>query len=102
MKKAVLFGFSVFMTTFFACNSLKNDYRQRIYNEIQQGNFTAAKKIIDSARKKTSSPETAQLQFLKDSLHRVELDFRRTKEEIIDWIEKNRGFTPADSMLNAL
>ncbi len=101
MKKAVLFGFSVFMTTFFACNSLKNDYRQRIYNEIQQGNFTAAKKIIDSARKKTSSPETAQLQFLKDSLHRVELDFRRTKEEIIDWIEKNRGFTPTDSMLNA-
>ncbi|MDO5523611.1 MAG: transglutaminase-like domain-containing protein [Bacteroidia bacterium] len=100
MNKIVLFSLLVFMTTFSACNSPDKDYRQRIDSKIQKGNFSAARQIIDSARKKTSPPETAQLQFLKDSLHRIELDFGRTKGEVVEWIEKNRGFTPTDSLLN--
>lgn len=100
MNKTVLSSLLVFMTMFFACDSLQKDYRQQIDNEIQKGNFTIAKQIINSVMKKTSPQETAQFQFLEDSLHRVELDFRKTKDEIVDWIKKNRGFTPSDSLLN--
>lgn len=100
MNKAVLFFSSVLMIIFLSCNSPKTDYRQQIDNEIQKGSFTVAKQIINSVLDKTSPEEKVQLRFVEDSLHRVELDFSRTKDEIVDWIEKNRGFTPSDSLLN--
>lgn len=101
MNKPVFFILLIFMTTFSACNSPKSNYRQSIDNEVEKGNFAVAKQLIDSVFEKLSPDEKYDFQFIKDSLYRVELDFRRTKEEIVDWIEKNRGFTPTDSMLNA-
>lgn len=100
MNKVFTFISLVFITTFFACNTSKTNYKQQIDNEIQEGNFTIAKQMIDSVIETLSSDEKAEFEFVKDSLHRVELDFLRTKEEIVDWIETNRGFTPSDSLLN--
>lgn len=100
MNKVFTFISLVFITTFFACNTSKTNYKQQIDNEIQEGNFTIAKQMIDSVIGTLSSDEKAEFEFVKDSLHRVELDFLRTKEEIVDWIVTNRGFTPSDSLLN--
>ncbi len=100
MNKPVFFILLLFSITFSACNPAKNNYRQSIDSEIEKGNFAAAKQIIDSVFETLSPDEKYDFQFIKDSLYRVELDFRRTKEEIVDWIEKNRGFTPSDSLLS--
>ncbi len=99
MSKLAFFIAFIAMTLT-ACNTSSIHYRQRISNEIENGNFTAAKQIIDSVMQGISTEEAAQLQFVKDSLHRVELDFNRTKAEIVAWIEKNQQFTPSDSLLN--
>lgn len=100
MRKTFFFISFIAMIIFSACNAPQMNYKQRINTEINKGNFTVAKQLIDSVMEKTTAEEAEQLQFVKDSLHRVELDFRRTKEEIVEWIEKNRGFTPSDSLLN--
>lgn len=75
---------------------------KEIDKEIAAGNFTKASELIDSLVKDGLLSDLQQyaLLFTKDSLHRVELDFNRKREDIVDWIEKNRRFTPSDSLLD--
>lgn len=81
--------------------SPRPDPQIRIHEEILAGNFTDAVRIIDSLVENdvsTDARKDAWL-FTKDSLHRVELDFCRTKDEVVAWIEKKQGFLPSDSLL---
>lgn len=86
------------------CSSrIQQDSSAVIDKEIAAGNFTRASELIDSLLQIGSphEPQQQALLFKRDSLHRVMLDFNRTKEEIIAWIENNRQFTPSDSLLEA-
>lgn len=101
MKKIAFLCLAVL---FIGCQSTeKEDVGTRIRQEITEGNFTRAEQFIDSliAENKLSENQKAAYQFTKDSLHRVRLDFNRTRDDITAWIEKNRGFMPSDSLLNA-
>ncbi|WP_255417183.1 transglutaminase family protein [Proteiniphilum sp. X52] len=85
------------------CSSPKQpDTTGEIDKEIASGNFTRAAGLIDSliAGGQVSEDLQHALLFTRDSLHRVKLDFNRTKDEIVDWIEKNWMFTPSDSLLD--
>ncbi|OJV86044.1 MAG: transglutaminase [Bacteroidia bacterium 44-10] len=84
------------------CSSSKQDPVEAINREIAEGNFTRATELIDSLVAEGQINETRQkdLLFTKDSLHRVKLDFNRTREEIVGWVEENRLFTPSDSLLD--
>lgn len=102
MNKTTFLVLLVYTTLFSACNTSKTDYRQRIDNEISEGNFIVATHLIDSVIGTLSNEnQKAELEFTKDSLSRVKLDFNRTEDEIVRWIEENRGFTPSDSLLAA-
>lgn len=85
------------------CSSSKQDPIEVINREIAEGNFTRAMELVDSLMAEGQINETWQrdLLFTKDSLHRVKLDFNRAREEIVGWIEKNRLFTPSDSLLDS-
>lgn len=73
-----------------------------INREITVGNFSRASALIDSlmTEKDTTEAFTRKLLFTRDSLHRVSLDFNRTREEVVEWIKENRLFTPSDSLLD--
>ncbi|WP_298649679.1 transglutaminase-like domain-containing protein [uncultured Proteiniphilum sp.] len=86
------------------CSSPKRqDPIREINKEIVSGNFTRAAALIDSLVQEgqLNEPQQRTLLFTQDSLHRVKLDFNKTKDEIIDWIEKNRLFTPSDSLMDS-
>ncbi len=74
-----------------------------INKEIASGNYTRVTALIDSIISKGEIGELQKRTFLftQDSLHRVKLDFDRTRDDIILWIKKNRLFTPSDSMLDS-
>ena len=85
------------------CSSSKQqDPVKEINEEIAEGNFTRATVLIDSliAGGQISVSQQKNFLFTKDSLHRVKLDFNKTKEEVVGWIEENRLFTPSDSLLD--
>ena len=102
MQKILFFLIPLFALTA-SCNSQKKNMKEQICEQINQGNFAAAKELILSELNRDGLTDEARnsLRFISDSLNRVELDFHRTKDEVIAWIEKNRGFTPSDSMLEA-
>lgn len=84
------------------CSSPKQQIpAEEINKEIARGNFTRAMELIDSlvAGRQIGELQQRNLLFIRDSLHRVKLDFNKTKEEIVGWIESNRLFTPSDSLL---
>lgn len=88
----------------FGCSSPKHHYSTKEINkEITSGNFTRATGLIDSliSGRPLSEEQQCTLLFTQDSLRRVRLDFNKTKDEIIDWIEKNRLFTPSDSLIDS-
>lgn len=74
----------------------------QITAEIRAGNFTRASQIIDSLvlHQEMSNERKETLLFTKDSLHRVALDFNRSRDEIIRWIEQHHHFTPTAVQLN--
>lgn len=83
------------------CSSrTRQDPIKEIDKEIKAGNFSSASERIDALIQEGRLNESQQyaLLFTRDSLHRVKLDFNRTKDEIIAWIEKNHLFTPSDSL----
>ncbi|SFL36511.1 Transglutaminase-like superfamily protein [Porphyromonadaceae bacterium KH3CP3RA] len=85
------------------CSSPKQqDTTGEINKEIASGNFTRATGLIDSliSKRQLSEEQQRTLLFMRDSLHRVRLDFNKTRDEVVDWIEKNRLFTPSDSLLD--
>ena len=71
-------------------------------NMISAGNFSAATHTIDSLLKNNALPEAERrsLMFTKDSLHRVSVDFNKTREDVVKWIEERQGFTPTDEQLS--
>ncbi|MBK5196573.1 MAG: transglutaminase domain-containing protein, partial [Proteiniphilum sp.] len=75
---------------------------EQIAIETDAGNFTRASQIIDSllSYQKMSDERKEELLFTKDSLHRVMLDFNRSREEIISWIVEHHQFTPTEEQLN--
>ncbi len=79
-----------------------NDLREKVKLEIVKGNFTKASQLIDAIviSPEISENEKMKLLFTKDSLHRVCLDFRRTKADILSQFEAGYGFTPGDSLLS--
>lgn len=85
------------------CSSPKQqDTTGEINKQIASGNFTRATGLIDSliSERQLSEEQQWTLLFTRDSLHRVRLDFNKTRDEVVDWIEKNRLFTPSDSLLD--
>lgn len=88
---------------FIGCYAPRQDADKQIRQEIEAGNFATASQLIDSivSHGKPTETEKTALLFTKDSLNRVKMDFNKTIDEIIDWIEENRGFTPSDSLLTA-
>jgi len=87
----------------FGCSSPKHHYSTKEINkEITSGNFTRATGLIDSliSGRPLSEEQQCTLLFTQDSLRRVRLDFNKTRDEVVDWIEKNRLFTPSDSLLD--
>lgn len=77
------------------CNS-------QIKTEIKRGDFTSATHLIDSIVSigTIDNEEKQALLFTKDSLRRVSLDFNKRIDDIIDWIEKNHGFTPTQMQID--
>lgn len=85
-----------------ACSQTgKHDYEQLIADEIETGNFTQAVVLIDTLVEQSLLSENRLQHYLftKDSLHRVALDFNKNREDVLNWIEQNYGFTPTDSQL---
>lgn len=100
MKISLPLLIAIFMV---GCSSMKQQSMDRaIAQEIDAGNYTRASEIIDSlvTENRWNESYTNALLFTKDSLHRVQLDFNRTREEVIHWIQQNRAFTPSDSLLD--
>lgn len=83
-------------------NPRHNGHQEKVKAEIEKGNFTKTSQLIDSIIISPEIPdnEKMKLLFTKDSLHRVSLDFRRTKADILGQFESGYGFTPDDSLLN--
>lgn len=100
MKQITLFVIVCILT---ACSAnRKQSPRELIAAETDAGNFTRASQIIDSLllHREMSNERKEALRFAKDSLHRVMLDFIRSREEIISWIEQQHQFTPTAEQLN--
>lgn len=102
MKKNISFLAIVLLTLLSSCNLQKKNTREQIYAQIELGNHTLAREQIDRVMRdeQLAEEERKAYLFTVDSLHRVELDFRKTKAEVVDWIEKNGGFMPSDSLLD--
>jgi transglutaminase-like putative cysteine protease len=105
MKRIYFLALLFALGFFFSCtNTTKKEFSaDELHSEIEKGNFSAVSQQIDSILLNGNVSDSARyaLVFLKDSLHRVALDFSRRKSEIVAWIEKNQGFTPSDSLLDA-
>ena len=87
MKQITLFVIVCILT---ACSAnRKQSPRELIAAETDAGNFTRASQIIDSLllHREMSNERKEVLRFAKDSLHRLMLDFNRSREEISSWIE---------------
>ncbi len=69
---------------------------------IVEGEFTAASQTIDSLLndENLTESERRSLMFTQDSLHRVSIDFNRTREDIVKWVEERHGFTPTEEQLS--
>lgn len=94
----LIFSFMVSCSPFNGLGSV-----ERIDREIAEGNFRLATEMIDSllVRAEGDGDLAFGLMAKRDSLHRVRLDFNRSVQEVVDWIEEHQGVTPTDSMLAA-
>jgi len=62
----------------------------KIKSEIEKGNFTKATELINTrlTSGEISTMEKLELEFELDRMHRVRLDFRRTKQDVLDYVKK--------------
>ena len=99
MKTVIALAMVFLLTNCMSTNQQKSV--EQIDQEIAAGKFSRASVLIDSLMSgdELTPDEAYSLRFTRDSLHRVSLDFNRTKEEVIAWIEMNQQFTPSDSMI---
>ena len=99
MKKIILFCIAAF---FIGCKTFdKHNTETTIRQEITAGNFTRATQLLDSLvmDKKTTDDEKQAYLFTKDSLHRVKIDFSKSKADVIAWIKARHLFEPTDEQL---
>ncbi|HBK31288.1 MAG TPA: transglutaminase [Porphyromonadaceae bacterium] len=85
-----------------ACNAGRKPAPDAVVaQEITAGNFTRAAFILDSlmSDESLSDDKKGAYAFTKDSLHRVALDFNRSRDEIVSWIKERHGFTPTEEQL---
>jgi transglutaminase-like putative cysteine protease len=73
-----------------SCSDKKQKTIDKINTEIAAGNFAAADSLIDGyiARNRLSDDEIYGLNFQKDLMHRKRLDFRKDKEDVVEYISK--------------
>jgi hypothetical protein len=89
MKKIILSAIVVFCL--FACAGKQPKVTlDAIESEIQAGNFTHAKALIDAyiAENELTEVATGDLLFQKDLMERKEIDFYKTKDEVTTYIRK--------------
>ena len=88
MKKALIFMIAAMLV--FACTNKKQKTFDAIDTEIDAGNFTAATEMIDNyiAENELSNEDIYELNFKKDLMHRIRLDFRLDKEKIVEYIKE--------------
>ena len=76
----------VFLSFLFSCNIMlaQTNYPE-INKEITYGNFTQASTMIDEVIEKNnlSSTEKFELDFQKDRLSRIRLDFLKTADDML-------------------
>lgn len=103
MKKNISFLSITLLMLLSSCSLQKKSTKEEIYAQIELGNHTLAREQIDRVMQNEQLTEEKRKAYLfaLDSLHRVELDFRKTRSEVVDWIKKNCGFMPSDSLLDA-
>jgi hypothetical protein len=88
MKKIFMPIIAALMLT--ACCNKKQSEIDSINNEIAAGNFTIADSLIDSyiLQNRLSEDEIYGLNFQKDLMHRKRLDFRKSKEDAVEYISR--------------
>ena len=88
MKKILTFTIAAMLVI--ACGNNKQKTVNDIDAEFNAGNFTAATELIDKyiSENKLSDKEIYDLNFQKDLMHRIRLDFRLDKENVVEYIKK--------------
>lgn len=99
MKK--IFCFAMILSLFACSTTYGVDNDQLIKRQIELGNYSEVSLIIDSimSNRAMSDKEIMQYNFIKDSLRRAELDFNKSLDDVVGWIEKNHNFTPTEEQL---
>ena len=97
MKTVIALAMVFLLTNCMSTNQQKSV--EQIDQEIAAGNSPRIGAIDSLMSRDELTPDEAYSFVSRDSLHRVSLDFNRTKEEVIAWIEMNQQFTPSDSMI---
>lgn len=83
--KSISILFLIMFLTLYAQSDLGT-----IKQEIEKGNFTAALKMIDTelAKPALSESERYDLNFERDRMLRIKIDFNKTREDILPYIKK--------------
>jgi hypothetical protein len=88
MKKFLTLTIAVMLMA--ACGNNRQKTIAAIDAEFDAGNFTAATELIDKyiAENNLSDKEIYDLNFQKDLMQRIRLDFRTDKEKVVEYIKK--------------
>jgi transglutaminase-like putative cysteine protease len=80
----------IIMSLLFASSVLAQTTYPDINKEIENGNFTKASSMIDEVLKANnlSLTEEYELNFQKERLDRIKLDFSRTSDDVIEYVRK--------------
>jgi hypothetical protein len=80
----------IIMSLLFASSVLAQTTYPDINKEIENGNFTKASSMIDEVLKANnlSLTEEYELNFQKERLDRIKLDFRRTSDDVVEYVRK--------------
>lgn len=87
MKKYFVF---LLMLVFISCSRNYNITEENIYNEIEKGNFSQATKLINKLIAKDTLDKRTELKlkFEKEKMERIRLDFKRTEQDILKYLNK--------------
>jgi|SRR5690554_667185 len=78
------------MSYLFTASIFAQNFFQNINKEIEAGNFSLASSMLDEALKRNniSSEEYFELNFQKERLERIKLDFSKTADDILEYVRK--------------
>ncbi len=75
----------------FSITILSQTNFDKINDEISKGNFTTASKMIDSivaVNPEITATEKYDLEFQKDRMNRIRLDFNKSADDVINYVKK--------------